>query len=204
LELGEPTPAGPEGSVIVAKSSNAEAATAYHEAGHAVVGFWEGVVNRLLAVSIVKNDEQGTLGHVRRGKYPRVRDVEPGDDGKPRVFYREFDPTIDEQRLSERLLKPRILEGFAGVLAEKRLTGRRHNWVGALHDLEMTADLIMRLTGSERQAQKYSDYLWVVAEDAVALHWPEIGALAEELLVRKSMTGRETTVFLQTWVPRGR
>jgi hypothetical protein len=37
----------------------------------------------------------------------------------------------------------------------------------------------------------------VVAEDAVVLHWAEIGELAKELLVRKTMTGRETKAFLQ-------
>lgn len=66
-----------------------------------------------------------------------------------------------------------------------------------MSDRAKAADCIDYITGSPRQAQKYTEYLWVVAEDAVALHWSEIGELAEELLVRKTMTGRETKAFLQ-------
>jgi hypothetical protein len=60
----------------------------------------------------------------------------------------------------------------------------------------MASQLVSYITGTERQAQKYADFLWVVAEDAVTIHWSEIGALAQELLVRKKMTGREVREFL--------
>jgi hypothetical protein len=148
-------------------------------------------------VSIAPDPEAGTLGHVSRGKYPRVLDVELGADGKPRRFYREFNPEFDDSHLVEQRLRPRVVELFAGVLAEKQFTGRRHNWVGASSDIQMAASFIDYMTGSPRQAQKYTEYLWVVAEDAVALHWSEIDELARELLVRKTMTGRETKAFLQ-------
>jgi len=174
-----------------------EAATAHHEAGHAVVGFFEKEPTRLLAASIVPNQEAGTLGHVLRGKHPRVLDWRLGDDGRPRRFYRDFDSESDDSRLVERRLKPEVLSLFAGVLAEKRYTGRRHNWTGATTDMWSAADLIDKLVGSPRQAEKYSAYLWVVAEDAVALHWPQIEEFAQELLVRKSMTGREARALLQ-------
>jgi hypothetical protein len=171
--------------------------TAYHEAGHAVVGFSEGVPTRLIRVSIVPDPEAGTLGHVSRGKYPRVLDTEWGEDGKPRRFYREFNPEFDDPHLVDRQLRPRVVECFAGVLAEKRFTGRRHNWLGAESDMRIAVGLVDYITGSPRQAQKYTEYLWVVAEDAVVLHWAEIGELAKELLVRKTMTGHETKAFLQ-------
>jgi hypothetical protein len=181
----------------VSRSAKREASTAYHEAGHAVVGFWERVPTRLIHVSIVPDPEAGTLGHVSRGKYPRVLDINRGEDGKPRRFYREFNPEFDDPHLVDRQLRPRVVECFAGVLADKRFNGRRHNWLGATTDMQMAAGFIDYMTGSPRQAQKYTEYLWVVAEEAVALHWAEIGELAAELLVRKTMTGRETKAFLQ-------
>lgn len=174
-----------------------ETATAYHEAGHAVVGVWEGVPARLVQVSIVPDPAAGTLGHVRRGKWPRVRDIELGADGKPRPFYRDFSPDVDHERLVERQLRPRVLEAFAGILAEKRFSGRNHNWAGASSDLRMAANFIGYLTGSPRQAQKLSDYLWVVADDAVRIHWSEIIELAGALLARRTMTGSEVVAFLQ-------
>jgi len=180
----------------MALSTKRETSTAYHEAGHAVVGFWAGVPTRLIQVSIVPDPDAGTLGHVRRGKLPRVRDVELGDNGQPRHFYRDFDPAFDESRIVERQLQPQVVECFGGVLAEKRFTGRRHNWAGAASDMWMADRFIGYLTGSARQAQKYSDYLWVVADDLVSFHWPEIGALAGELAMRKTMTGRDVKTFL--------
>jgi hypothetical protein len=150
-----------------------------------------------LVASIVPNQEAGTLGHVLRGKYPRVLDWRLGDDGRPRRFYRDFDPAGDDSRLVERRLKPQVLSLFAGVLAEKRYTGRRHNWTGATTDMWSAADLIDKLVGSPRQAEKYSAYLWVVAEDTVAFHWLPIEEFAQALLVRKTMTGREARALLQ-------
>ncbi len=177
--------------------SKAEAATAHHEAGHAVLAFREGAARQLLSVSIVPDPGNGTLGHVRRGKSRRVRDVEPGEDGKPRYFYRDFDPAFDSARLSERRLKPMIIAAFAGVIAEKRFSGRRHNWVGADRDLRIADQLVGYLVGSARQARKYSEYLWVVAEESVELHWTGINELANELLARKTMSGPATRAFLQ-------
>lgn len=81
--------------------SKLEAAVAYHEAGHAAVGFWERVANRLLTVSIVPDPEAGTLGHAKRGKFPR-----------------KFNADIDDPRLVERRLKPLVVMLYAGGLAE--------------------------------------------------------------------------------------
>jgi hypothetical protein len=57
------------------------------------------------------------------------------------------------------------------------------------------------MTTSQRQAQKYTAYLWVVAEDTVDRLWSEIEALAHELLARKTMTGAEVIAFQQAWRP---
>lgn len=163
-------------------------ATAYHEAGHAVVGWFEGVPRRLLEASIVPDEAEGTLGHVKRGRSARVRDSEPDEHGEPRVVWRPFDPSAD-RRLAEHRLRPSIVELYAGVIAEKRYTGRRYNWRGSEIDLTQAADLVGHIAGSERQAQKLSEYLWVIAEDDVALNWTDIDRVARELLVRKTLSG---------------
>jgi hypothetical protein len=173
-----------------------EAAVAYHEAGHAVIGFWAEVPRRLMEVSLVPDLEAGTLGHVRRGRRARVRDIRRGEDGTPRSFLRSFDPDLDDQPLVERRLRPEIIARFAGVLAEKRFRGRGHNWAGASTDMVEADSYIGAITGSPRQAEKYAAFLWVVAEEAVATHWSDIDRLAQELLGRKRMTGRETEAFL--------
>jgi hypothetical protein len=71
------------------KPAKQETATAYHEAGHAVVGFWERVPTRLLVVSIVPDASAGTLGHNLRGKHPRVHDP-PGSLNRLRQVRRFY------------------------------------------------------------------------------------------------------------------
>ena len=159
---------------------------------------WKGVPTRLLRVSIIPDPDQGTLGHVQRGLNRRVRDFELGDDGRAHRVWRAFDPDLDGRWTSQRRLRPQIVELFAGVIAEKQFTGRRHNWVGASSDVNNAADLIAYIVGSERQARKYSDYLWVVAEDAVTLCWSEVELVATELLVRRQMSGRAVRELLRS------
>jgi hypothetical protein len=118
----------------VSGPSKREEATAYHEAGHAVVGLSEDVPTRLVGVSIVPDHAAGTLGHVSRGTPPRVRDIEPARTGSRVASIASSTPTLMTRGLVERQLRPRIVELYAGVLAEKRFTGRRHDWVGASVD----------------------------------------------------------------------
>jgi hypothetical protein len=164
-------------------------AVAYHEAGHVVVGLRQGVPNRLLEASIVPDEADGSLGHVRRGHFARVRVYEgPDENGKARVVWRDWDPGSD-QRLAERRLRPFIVELYAGVIAEKRYTGRRYSWRGAGADLEQASDLLGHIVGSERQGQALSEFLWVVAEDEVEWSWRDVERVARALLVHRTLSG---------------
>jgi hypothetical protein len=185
----------------VSEPSKREAATAHHEAGHAVVGLWERLPTRLIHVSIVPDAEDGSLGHTQHDSWPRVRDIRRGPDRKIHYYYRPLDPEVDDKRRVERLLKPQTIMLFAGVLAERRFSGHRHNWVGAADDVARATDRILAMTTSQRQAQKYTAFLWVVTEDAVDRLWSNIEALAQELLTRRTMTGGEVTAFQQAWRP---
>jgi ATP-dependent Zn protease len=84
--------------------------TAYHEAGHAVAAVALGV--GAVYASIIPDPVQGTLGHTKHRPWP----------GPP--------PDMDWDRV-RRHAEPRIILALAGVVAEKRRHGRRHNWVGA-------------------------------------------------------------------------
>ena len=99
--------------MAVSTPSKREIATANHEAGHAAVSFWEGVANRLLTVLIVPDPEAGSLGHVQRGKFPRVRERERGAGLIPRISSREFASDVDNARLVERRLKPLVIMLYA-------------------------------------------------------------------------------------------
>jgi hypothetical protein len=133
--------------------------------------------------SIIPDPEAGTLGHMQSRPWPTGFKVEWDDEWK--VF---------------RHLIPDIVAKSAGVIAEKRFTGRRHNWVGADTDMRDATKLILRCVGSGREMQKFSDWLWARSESVVERHWSLIAALAEELLHRRSMTGTEIRRFLgQIW-----
>jgi hypothetical protein len=55
-------------------------------------------------------------------------------------------------------VEAKVIALYAGVVAERRLTGRRHNWGGAASDLGSAHDWILVKAGSTRQAQKLSEY----------------------------------------------
>lgn len=54
-----------------------ERATAYHEAGHAVVAFFWPRVPRIARVTIIPDPKAGTLGHARRGRSVRPFPASP-------------------------------------------------------------------------------------------------------------------------------
>lgn len=145
--------------------------TAYHEAGHAVAA----VVLRVGAVyaSIVPDAVMGTVGHVKHLGWPGPPPDVEGDLARVR-----------------RHAEPRIILALAGVVAEKRHHGRRHNWIGANSDLRAATDLMGHFV-SPRQLQAYTDWMWARTEDLVELWWPQIEAVATALLDRRTMRGRE-------------
>jgi hypothetical protein len=150
---------------------NPDELTAYHEAGHAVAA----VALRVGPVfaSIVPDPAHGTLGHVKHRPWP---------SGPP--------PDADLPDRVRRHAEPRIILALAGVVAEKRRHGRRHNWVGADADTRAAIDYMGDFV-SDRQLQPYINWMWARTEDFVDLRWPEIEAVALALLDRRTMRGRE-------------
>jgi len=153
----------------MSRPSKREAATAHHEAGHAVVG----VVQRtgVTIVSIVPNHETGIVGHTKNRRLERTFLPEDGRD--PRDVRRR--------------LEPHILAAWAGVLAERKYDGRRHNWDGARIDLEDIAEMVHFCVKGERQERKYGEFLRVEAEDLVAFVWPQVEAVTAALLSHRTL-----------------
>jgi hypothetical protein len=170
-------------------------ATAYHEAGHTVVRYFQRFRIRQLEVSIVANAAEGSHGHSAAAK-PRVRRIEVDESLVPHSVLREIDPETDEPELVERLGRPWVTSLLSGMIAEQRFTGR-YNRTGARSDRAEAREFVGFMSGSKEEQQAWMDRLWSEAERAVETRWTFIEALAQELLVRRTMTGPEVVTFLQ-------
>jgi len=161
---------------------------AYHEAGHAVIG-WR-LRTRVRRASI-RPENDGSAGHVLMVK-----------------FRKGWDPDLLDEYVVRRRLEPQIISLFAGVIAERRFTGRRHNWTGAGYDLHEAAGLVLHCVGGNPGPvfTKYSAWLWETAKERVEGHWPQIEAVAAALLESETMTGQQirdvilASYGLQPWV----
>jgi hypothetical protein len=102
-----------------------------------------------------------------------------------------FRPDIEMTLSRARQLQADTDSLLAGVIAERRGTGSRHNWVGATRDLEAATDLALYLNGSSRQATLYLAWREQCVRDAVETRWPDIERVAEALLARRSLKGDE-------------
>ena len=147
-------------------------ATAYHEAGHAVVALWEGA-RRPRRVTIVRQDDTlGRVTHVAWG----VR----------------FRPDVELTLSRARQLQAGIDSLLAGVVADRRGTGRRHNWAGASSDFQQAVDLASYLNnGSSRQITLYLAWREQCVRDAVEARWSEVERVAQALLSRHALKGDE-------------
>ena len=149
-------------------------ATAYHEAGHAVVAWLQG--HGFKGVSIVAAGVEGSVGRVTANRAPPW-----------------FRPDVQMDRRHQTLCDMEIRELLAGFEAERRFTGRR-NHVGAGRDLERAVDYADWVTGgSVDEVEPYLDRLSV--EVALPfdddIHWRAVQRLAEELVLRAELSGSE-------------
>jgi hypothetical protein len=144
--------------------------TAFHEAGHAVAA-WRAGARFRRATIVPDTDALGSVKH-----FP---------------FNRKFDPTLDEY-VARRRFEPLILALFAGVLAEKRHTGRRHNWVGASHDMDAVSRLTDYCAGlGNDERRHYFRWMQARAKAIVEFEWPHIEAVANALLLHRTLTEQE-------------
>ncbi len=147
--------------------------TAYHEAGHAVAALALFGINRVRKISIIPRKKDYSLGRMN----PRKIRMQPDVDVPPAV---------------EIKLMNMMIENYAGVVAGKYLTGRSDHR-GAYSDYEDITNLRSYLSDTfDPLVDKYLDkYLYRRAELLVNWGWPQIQAVAKELLKRKELSNDE-------------
>jgi hypothetical protein len=151
-------------------TESARLATAYHEAGHAVIAWKSGI--KVKSVTIVPGD--GFDGQV--------------DQASPlRGINLEFDGS-DRARIRA---EAAIVISLAEPLAQRRFSPRSwHSYHGAT-DHAVVTELAMRVSGSQEQMQAFVYWLRLVARDMVALLWPIIEKVAAALIERNTLSAEE-------------
>lgn len=151
-------------------------ATAYHEAGHAVICFAKRF--GCYSVSIVPEDD--SLGRFQR---------------KP--FEGALRPDCDLGPRTERLTRKLIVVALAGFAAEHRLTGYE-NWDGAADDKRRAVDRCANLRGEPDEVARLFAELLEEAKVEVGRvrKWAAIRRLAIELLIRREIPGAEIELVI--------
>jgi cell division protease FtsH len=166
---------------------------AYHEAGHAVAQYYVMPDQKIIRVTIVKLST-GSQGHMA-----------PVD-------------TVEQHVRPIMHYAYEIIVAMAGRGSEKVLTGEMFDSVGG--DYPMVRGLMWRLVESgffgpplaggpngpfgpsyDQYREKALEKYWLAMEDAtdklLRQHWKELTALAEELIVHNTLSGKEAVAIIE-------
>ncbi len=155
-----------------------ERATAYHEAGHAVIAVLCG--ERLTGVEIVGDDHHlGSVDALRLG-------LEPAAGVDPAV------PTAPVER--------RLLCVLAGPVAESIITGEPA-WDEHSGDLDVAVRLALQVTGDCCAVEPYLDAARDHLEDLLCRHWLAVETLAWALLADRRLDGATVRRLLRPLLP---
>lgn len=155
-------------------------ATAYHEAGHAVIAYLLGYKPQ--SATIVPTVE--TAGHVIHANplYGFQLDVDDSDGARLRV-------------------ESAITICFAGPIAQKRHNPRSWRNAHGQWDYDTIAELGLRVCGSGEQATAFIRWREIVARDMVQAHWLRIARVAGRLLECERLSHADLDAII---VPRAR
>lgn len=148
-------------AVLYQEDSDDERATAFHEAGHAVLAITLG--RPVEKVTIERNSLR--LGQVHMSK-------------------RRGQPIKDAVEVQALIL-------LAGVVAEARIVGR-YNWPGAQQDMVGVRQLARYRGATEKQVERLQ-HRWLDKTEHLLDApdtWLAIERVAEELIAKKSLSGR--------------
>ena len=160
---------------------------AYHEAGHALSTYYMAPEEKLLRVTI--------------------NPLSSGVKG-----YSQSINTVDQHVTPVARLAYHIVISLAGRAAEKILTGEMYQSVGGDYPAVQYYISLLSLNGffgppisggSEHNnlREKENRRYWLAMEEAterlLRKHWREVVALAEELLVKKTLTGKEIVELIE-------
>jgi hypothetical protein len=156
---------------------DSEKATAYHEAGHAVMAFHLGVASTRKEISIVRDDNSAGRFHHR--KLLRGRSPEQDDSSAGRIR-----------------MEKEILISLAGPVAQHFFNPRSVRHYHGKSDHQTAVEIAVHLNGGGEEATAYLKWLGLRTKRIVKMRWPLVKALAKEALARKTMTGKEVNEFL--------
>jgi ATP-dependent Zn protease len=157
-----------------------EERTAYHEAGHFVAAYVGKRSPAIRHLSIVPKGD--TLGHVLPFPTPSFR------------------PDIDPQL--QRVVDTIVIY-LAGSAAEKRFAGRVDHG-SSEEDYGSAVSLGMHVVTADRELELFVNWLDERAAEVIDLHWWAVRAVAEALMVRKKMTGKEAREVIDGVAVNGR
>ena len=154
-----------------AKQRRALEATAYHEAGHAVVAVEMG--RPIRRVTIVADRRRKMLGRCEQAHWPRWFPPESWRDARTRNF-----------------IEGQVLIDFAGGIAEARFKGSKRR-LGAHGDRSHALTLLGWLSASQKECAAYAAWLYARAENLLAQGyvWRMVEAVAAELLRKGTLSG---------------
>jgi ATP-dependent Zn protease len=149
-------------------------ATAYHEAGHAVVSLERG--HSVQSATIIPNEDDGTLGICQNSRPPKWFKPDEGNG------FRE-----------QRWIEARVIILMAGMVAEREVCGR-NNWVGANHDHQHAVDL----ASSMYDGAVLDRFVAFMLERTRSLIrgpaiWLKIEATAAALIEQRTLSGKRIT-----------
>jgi hypothetical protein len=162
------------------RSASQVEATAYHEAGHAVIAYMLGY--RPQCVTIVPTVD--TAGRI----------IHPN----PLDGFQVNPDSSDEARLR---IESLITICFAGPIAQKRYNPRSWRRVHGQWDYEKIAELGLRVCDSAEQASAFIRWREIVACDMVRANWLRIQLVAGQLLDRGNLSHTDLEAII---VPRAR
>jgi ATP-dependent Zn protease len=145
-------------------------ATAYHEAGHAVLRSHFDLPIRRVTIRC----DRETAGKV---------------EGKGALYLRGIDIEITPAK-QERIFR-RIMVCLAGEVAQAKFSKRSvRNW-HASSDHQKAADFALRVSGDDEGAALLLRWLMHRTKNMVEVRWPQIQKLASALLEREVLSGDE-------------
>ena len=159
--------------VLKARSSHL-AATAYHEAGHAVAAWQKG--SRVRSVTIVPSSgAHGTTLHQNPLWRSKIA----------------FDKS-DRMRLR---CEKAIIIALAGAAAQKRYAPRSWRKYHGAEDFEYATELAIHIAGPARDA--FMKWMHAATAALIDSKWVCVESLARELIVNKILNDRETLAAIE-------
>lgn len=167
------------------KEPDQKVLTAYHEAGHAVVAFDQGV--RIYGIDITP--DRGRRGHIRIDTLLLDRLV----------------PTFEHDKGSSNrfLMERHVMVLLGGRAAVRRLHPSRSLRSGPIplegSDHLTAKRLVGYFTGSKKEGEKYLDWLTVRVEGMIRSpwRWHQVKKLAQALLVHEKLGARRIREILR-------